>query len=206
MADEAGGFMNRQVLSLNKLGMTGSASERHPPPEFSQVLSVREGHVLVNHAPLQIGLLVAPFLEAARIADLRMGSARFLPGDKISQRNLAIYPFALHVVDKTRLVMALCAGYFSMARSLPGRDIAIHLMAGATKSGGLREFQEPRNDDHEKNAAEKEEDLDRFLVGPSASLGLLKEIDPEGLHHLIKISHGTHKTPTLSPSDSVAVS
>jgi hypothetical protein len=190
--------MNRQVLSLNKLSVAGSASERHPPTEFSQVLSVREGDVLVNHVPLQILLPVAPLLEATRIADLRMRCARFLPGDEVSQGDLTIHPLALHMVDETRLVMTLRAGYLSMARNFPGLDIGIHLMAGATKSGGLREFQEPRNDDHEKDAAEKEEDLDRFLVGSSASLGLLKEIDPEGLHHLIKISHGTHKTPTLS--------
>jgi hypothetical protein len=198
MADEAGGLMNRQVLPLNKLGVAGSASEGHPPSKLSQVLSVREGDVLVNHAPLQIGLLVAPFLKATRIADLRVGSARFLPRDKISQRNLAIHPLALHMVEKAGLVMALRAGHLPMARSLPGCDIAIHLMARSTKGGGLREFQEPRNDDQEKDAAENQKDLDRFLMGSRASLGLLKEIDPEGLHHLIEISHGTHKMPTLS--------
>jgi hypothetical protein len=79
-------------------------------------------------------------------------------------------------------------------------------MAGATKSGGLRKFQEPRNDDREKDSAENQEDLDPFLMGSSASPGLRKEIDPKGFHHLVKISHGAHKTPTLSPSEALGVS
>ena len=151
-----------------------------------------KGDVLVDHVPLEIRLLVAPFLEATRITDLRMRCARFLPGDEVCQGDLSIHPFALHVVEKTRLVMTLRARYFSMARSLPGFDIAIHLMAGTTESGGLREFQEPRNDNYEKDGAEKQEDLDPFFVGPSASFGLRKEIDPKGFHHLVKISHRAH--------------
>ena len=90
--------MNRQVLSLNKLGVAGSASERHSPSKLAQVLSVRKGDVLVNHAPLEIRLPVTPFLEATCIADLRMRGARFFPRDEVSQGDLTIHPFALHVV------------------------------------------------------------------------------------------------------------
>ena len=107
--------MDRQMLPLNKLGVAGSASERHAPPELAQVLSVREGDVFVDHVPLEIRLLVAPFLEATRIADLRMGGIRFFPRDEVGQGNLAVHPFAFHVVEETGLVMTLRAGNLSMA-------------------------------------------------------------------------------------------
>ena len=164
MADEARGLMNRQVLPLNELGVAGRASQRHPPSKFAQVFSVREGDVLVDHVPLEIRLSVAPFLQATRIAYLRMGRVRFFPGDEVSQGDLSVHPFTLQVVKEAGLVMTLGAGDLPMARSLPGRDIGVHLMAGATKSGGLRKFQEPDDKDHEDDAAEKEEDLNSFLV------------------------------------------
>jgi hypothetical protein len=52
VTDKTIGFMNREMFPLNELGMTGGATKFHAPSQFPQVLSVREGHILVNHIAL----------------------------------------------------------------------------------------------------------------------------------------------------------
>jgi len=53
-----------------------------------------EGHIFVEHIPLQVIGLVATLLETARITDLRVGHARPFSREEVSQRNLTIHPFA----------------------------------------------------------------------------------------------------------------
>jgi len=62
VADETVGFVNGQVLSLDNLGVAGGASQLHPPSQLSQMLSMGEGDILVDHISLQIFDLVATLL------------------------------------------------------------------------------------------------------------------------------------------------
>ena len=137
MADETVDFMNREVGSLDDLGMAGGAAEFHPPSQFLEVFPVGEGYVLVDHVPLEIVRLVTSLLEAGRIADLSMGPVRFLPRDEVGQGDLTVDPFPLQMVEESRFIMALRTGHMAMARSVPGVDIGIHLMAEAAEGGGL---------------------------------------------------------------------
>jgi len=59
---------------------------------------VREGHILIDHVPLEIFSLMASLLEATRIVDLCVGSAWPFPRDKIGKRYLAIHPFSLEMI------------------------------------------------------------------------------------------------------------
>jgi hypothetical protein len=83
MTDEAVRFMNSEVLSLNELSMAGGTSKFHFPFQLTQVFPVGEGHILIDHIPLEILDLVTSLLKATRIADLGMRFARSFSGDKI---------------------------------------------------------------------------------------------------------------------------
>jgi hypothetical protein len=83
VADEAIDFVNRQVSSLDKLGMTGGTPEFHPSSQFAQMLPMGEGHILVDHIFLKILCPVTTFLHTTGIADLSMRPARPLSGDEI---------------------------------------------------------------------------------------------------------------------------
>jgi hypothetical protein len=83
MTDETIDFVYRQVGSLYKLRMTGSAAEFHPSSQLAQMLPMGEGHVLVDHIPLKILCPVTTLLHTTGIADLSMRPARPLSGDEI---------------------------------------------------------------------------------------------------------------------------
>ena len=85
VTDEAVDFMNREVGSLNDLGMAGGATELHSPPQFLKVFSMGKGHILIDHIPLEVFDLMTSLLEAARIADLRVRRARPLPRQEVGQ-------------------------------------------------------------------------------------------------------------------------
>jgi hypothetical protein len=137
MADEAVDFVNSKVGSLDELGMTGGASKFHPPSQLAQMLSMGKRHILINDVPLKILNLVAPLLEAARIAYLRMGPARPLSGDEISQRYLSIHPLPPQMVDKTRLIMTFRACNMPMAGGSPRIHVGVHLVTHTAKGWTL---------------------------------------------------------------------
>jgi hypothetical protein len=83
VTDEAIDFVNRQVGSLDELGMAGGASEFHPSSQLAQMLPMGEGHILVDHIFLKILCPVTTFLKTTGIADLSMRPARPLSGDEI---------------------------------------------------------------------------------------------------------------------------
>jgi len=85
VTDEAVDLMNSEMQPLNKLSVATCAAELHPPPELTQVLSVRERHILIDHISLEVFDLMTSLLEAARIADLGVGRARPLPRQEVSQ-------------------------------------------------------------------------------------------------------------------------
>jgi hypothetical protein len=67
------------------LSVATCAAELHPPPEFTQVLSVRERHILIDHISLEVFDLMTSLLEAARVANLGVGRARPFPRQEVSQ-------------------------------------------------------------------------------------------------------------------------
>jgi hypothetical protein len=83
VTDEAVGFMDREVGSLNDLGMAGGAAKFHPSSQFAQVFSVGEGHILVDHIFLKIFCPMTTLLHTTRIADLSVRPARPFSGDEI---------------------------------------------------------------------------------------------------------------------------
>jgi hypothetical protein len=94
---------------------------------------MRERDVLVDHASFEVFDLMAPFLKAARIADLSMGCTRSLSREEIGQRHLTIDPFPFQVIQDPRFVMALRAGHVAVTRRPPRFEVGIHLMTQATK-------------------------------------------------------------------------
>jgi len=85
MANEAVDFVNSEMGSLDELGMAGGASELHSPSQLTQMFSMGEGHILIDHISLKIFNLMTSLLETSCIADLSMGFARSLPRDEIGQ-------------------------------------------------------------------------------------------------------------------------
>ena len=83
VTDETVDFMNREVGSLNDLGVAGGTAEFHPPSELLEVFSMGKGHILIDHVSLEIFRFMAPLLEAGGVADLSVGLGGFLPGDEI---------------------------------------------------------------------------------------------------------------------------
>jgi hypothetical protein len=79
MADETVDFVNREVSTLNDLGVAGGAAEFHTPPKLLKVFPVREGHVFIDHICFEIVRLVASLLKTGRIADLCMRLTGLLP-------------------------------------------------------------------------------------------------------------------------------
>ncbi len=117
MTDEAVGLMNSEVGSLNDLGMTGRATELHSPFQFSQMLAVGKSHIFVDHVFLEVIDLMA--LKTGCIANLRMRLARSLSRNEIGQRDLAVHPLALQMVEKPGLIMTFRTGYILMTGCPP---------------------------------------------------------------------------------------
>ena len=151
------------------------------------MFSVRKGHILVDHVPLEVLGLVASPLEAARITDLRMRLARPLPRDEIRQGDLPIHPLAFQMVEEAGFVMALRANHLPVGRGPPRLHISIHLMAEAAEGRGLGEFEDACEKDGKGDEAEDEEDPDPFLMSPNDVLRSIKKVDPEILHGSIKV-------------------
>jgi hypothetical protein len=83
VADKTVRFMDREVLSLNDLGVARGAPKLHSSSQLSQVFPVREGHVFIDHIFLKVLDLMTSRLEAACITDLGMGLAGSLSGNEI---------------------------------------------------------------------------------------------------------------------------
>jgi len=137
VTDEAVDFMDREVSSLNDLGMAGGAAKFHPPSQFLEVFPMGEGYILIDHISLEVFNLMASLLEATRIADLCVGLAWFLSGDEVGQGDLAIDPLSFQMIDESRLIMALGASDIPVARNFPGFDIGTHLVTEAAEGGSF---------------------------------------------------------------------
>jgi hypothetical protein len=98
VTDETVNLVNREMGSLNQLGMTGCTAKFHSPSQLPQMFPMREGHILIDHVSLEVFNLMASLLEATCIVNLCMGSAWPFSRDKIGKRYLAIHPFPLEMI------------------------------------------------------------------------------------------------------------
>jgi hypothetical protein len=156
------------------------------------MLAVGEGNVLVDHISLEIFDLVAPFLQAARIVDHRMGHRWLFARNEVGQGDLPVDPFPFHMIEEPRLIVALRARHVSMARVFPRVDIRIHLVTEATEGGCFRKPEKTHADNKKGDDAEEQEDFYPFEVFLGASPCLVEEIDPEFLHQTIEILKRFH--------------
>ena len=156
VTDETVDLMNSEMCSLNELGMAGRASKFHPPSQLTQMFSMGEGHILIDHIPLEIFDLMASLLETTRIVDLCVRPARPLPRDEIGQRYLAIHPFAFQMIEKPRLIVAFRTRHMPMAGGPPRFHINIHLVTEAAEGGGFCKFKKDSKDNEKDDDAEKQ--------------------------------------------------
>jgi hypothetical protein len=119
VANEAIDFMNGEMRSLDELCMAGGASKLHPPSQLTQMLSMRESNILIDHVFLEIFNLMASLLEATCIVNLCVRPAWPLPRNKIGQRDLTIHPFAFQMIEKTWLIVAFRTCHMSMTGGPP---------------------------------------------------------------------------------------
>ena len=74
VAKEAGGFSNRDMLTLNNLRVTASAAQMFAPPEFGEMWSVVENYLLFElYFAFQHALIMTTPPQAACIRNLRPG-------------------------------------------------------------------------------------------------------------------------------------
>ena len=119
VTDETIRLVNREMFPLDDLGVAARASKVHIPSQITQVLLMGESHIFIDHLLLEILDSMTSVLETTGVANLCMRPARPLSGDEIGQRHLTIHPFAFQMIQKPRLVMALCAGHMPVAGGLP---------------------------------------------------------------------------------------
>ena len=131
-------------------------------------------------------------LQAARIANLRMGRAWPLARQEVGQRHLAVHPFAPEMVEKSGLIMAFRARHMPMAGCPPRVHIDIHLVTEAAEGRAFRKFEKAYENDKKNKNTKSKEDLDRLKMSLSASLRLIEEVNPKDLDQVIKISYSSH--------------
>ena len=125
---------------------------------------------------------MAASLETTRIADLCMGLARALPGEEVSQRYLAIHPFAFHMIIQPRLIVAFRTRHVFMAGSPPRLHIAIHLVAETAKGRAFRESKKGEREDNECNEANNKGSPYCLGVVLSSFFETKKNIKPKGFY------------------------
>jgi hypothetical protein len=133
VADEAVDSMNGEMGSLDELSVAACASKFNPPPQLSQMFSMGEGHILIDHIPLEILDLMTPILHTVTIINFIMDFLEAFPNHEISQGELEIYPLPLKMIHDTRIAMTIEAGHFVMRGCFPRIDIFLHIVTEAAK-------------------------------------------------------------------------
>jgi hypothetical protein len=67
VTDNAVGFMNGEVGSLDELSMTACASQSHPPFQFNEMAPMGESYIFKDHLSFQILYSVTSFLQTISI-------------------------------------------------------------------------------------------------------------------------------------------
>jgi hypothetical protein len=139
MAEEAGAFRYRHVVSLDDLGMTGCTSQRHSSPVICQMVSVAEGDVLETNVLPHEPAVVTTIAQTGCIRDRGPGLGSVGPGEvlrghgELREPALELYPQAV-----SGGVVTVHAGYVTVAGSSPTVKEGLHVVAGGAERGLLR--------------------------------------------------------------------
>ena len=119
MADEAIGLVNREVRSLDDLGVAGGAPQFHSPSHLTEMFSMGETDVLEDHISHDIFLLVTPLLQAIPVINLIMELRDPFPDQEIGHCEMEIYPLPLEMIEKPGTAVTVETGYFVMGGRFP---------------------------------------------------------------------------------------
>jgi hypothetical protein len=67
VTDNAVGFMNGEVGSLDELSMTACASQSHPPFQFNEMAPMGKSYIFKDYLSFQILYSVTSFLQTISI-------------------------------------------------------------------------------------------------------------------------------------------
>jgi hypothetical protein len=133
VTNEAVGFVNGEVSSLDELSMASCAPKVHPPSQLPQMFSMGKVYILKYYIPFQIISLVTPLLQTVSIINFIMNFFEALPNHEISKCQLEIHPFSLQMIQQTWTSVTTEAGDFVMGGCFPRVDIFLHVVTEATK-------------------------------------------------------------------------
>jgi hypothetical protein len=133
VADETVDSLNGEMGSLDELSVAARASKFNPPPQLSQMFSMGEGHILIDHIPLEIFDLMTPLLRTVTIINFIMDFLEAFPNNDISQRKLEIFPFPFQMIQNAWFAVTTQASRFVMRGCFPRVDIFLHIVTEAAK-------------------------------------------------------------------------
>jgi hypothetical protein len=90
VTDDAVGFMNGEVGSLDELSMTACASKSHPPFQFNEMAPVGESYIFKDHLSFQILYSVTSFLQTISIIHFIMELPGAFADEEIGQSELKV--------------------------------------------------------------------------------------------------------------------
>jgi hypothetical protein len=100
-------FVNGEVSSLDKLGVTGCASKVHTPSQLAQVSSMGEAYILKYHIPFQIIFFVTSILQTVAIINFVMEFPDPFSNHKIRDGQLEIAPFSFKMIQEAWTAMTI---------------------------------------------------------------------------------------------------
>jgi hypothetical protein len=133
VADETVDSLNGEMGSLDELSVAARASKFNPPPQLSQMFSMGESHILIDHIPLEIFDLMTPLLRTVTIINFIMDFLEAFPNNDISQRKLEIFPFPFQMIQNAWFAVTTQASRFVMRGCFPRVDIFLHVVTEAAK-------------------------------------------------------------------------
>jgi hypothetical protein len=163
VTDKAGTLRDRDVLSLNDLGVAAGALKFFSSFEVFEVDFMIESDLVELHLSFQKPFVVTAFSQAAFV--LYFGpwlgfDIQFCPVTPDHDQPLNFFP-QLGLDSSARGIVAHAAFEFTVRRSFPAFEIGFHEVAGSTKVRMGSEFDRPQSDHHKK--CEKTEQYNQFF-------------------------------------------
>jgi hypothetical protein len=142
MTDEAGALCDRDVFSLDDLGVTARALKTFPPFEIFEMDFVIEGYVLERNLTFKESLIMTPFCQTVFIADFcpRFGfDIKFCPVATHHDKSLDL--FSQNRSHSSRWgIMACTAFELTVGGCFPTCEERLHVMARGAKARMRCEF------------------------------------------------------------------
>jgi hypothetical protein len=140
MADKTGAFRDRDVLSLDDLGMAARTAEALSPSEVGQVDLVVKDDLFELDLPLEKAFFVAARPEAALVRNFGPGLGFKVKLGPVTAQLHQAFHFGPEKVFYARRIMTGAAGDVAMGRCLPALIKSLHIMTGRTEPGSGREL------------------------------------------------------------------